>query len=192
MTLQYTDIDNPDMLPRLPGWFMALMVILLLVALSLSFAEEPKTYPPASPVPGGVEIQVAEDGTPRFLIDLAAIDWKRVDRTKWYAKPVEFGKQVTNNTKKNYKAHPFKWILTSLATYGVASGKADEWIDKGKELIGQGDDGKKKEPKPVLTEQPAVVVFGSGNTVSTPEADGVYINGQWNTVEVQQPWQGGE
>lgn len=21
---------------------------------------------------------------------------------------------------------------------------------------------------------------------------GVYINGQWNTVEVQQPWQGGE
>lgn len=192
MTLQYTDIDNPDMLPRLPGWFMALMVILLLVALSLSFAEEPKTYPPASPVPGGVEIQVAEDGTPRFLIDLAAIDWKRVDRTKWYAKPAEFGKQVTNNTKKNFKAHSFKWVLTSLAIYGVASGKADDWIDKGKELIGQGDDGKKKEPKPVLTEQPAVVVFGSWNTVSTPEADGVYINGQGNTVEVQQPWQGGE
>jgi len=185
--LEYDDVENPDLTPRVPGWFVALVVVLLTAVLSLTFAGAED-----APTSGGVEIQVAEDGTPRFLIDLAAIDWKRVDRTKWYAKPVEFGKQVTNNTKKNYKAHPFKWILTSLATYGVASGKADEWIDKGKELIGQGDDGKKKEPKPVLTEQPAVVVFGSGNTVSTPEADGVYINGQWNTVEVQQPWQGGE
>jgi len=175
---------NP--VPELPGWLVALIVGLLIAVCDVAMAEEEPMKP------GGIEIQVGNDGTPRFLIDLAAIDWKRVDRTKWYAKPVEFGKQVTNNTKKNYKAHPFKWILTSLATYGVASGKADEWIDKGKELIGQGDDGKKKEPKPVLTEQPAVVVFGSGNTVSTPEADGVYINGQWNTVEVQQPWQGGE
>lgn len=167
---------NP--VPELPPWLVLLIAALLLAVCGLAMAEEEPMKA------GGVEIQVAEDGTPRFLVDLAAIDWKRVNRTKWYAKPAEFGRQVSSNTVENVKAHKLAWLVTALATYGVASGDASDWLDKGKDLIGLDDDKKRvKEPaKP--EESPAVVIQGDGNVVETTNPDGVWVTGSGNSVSV--------
>lgn len=162
----------------MPRWLVVLIAALLLAVCGLAMADEEPMKA------GGVEIQVAEDGTPRFLVDLAAIDWKRVNRTKWYARPKEFGRQVSSNTVENVKAHKLAWLATTLAVYGVTSGKASDWVDKGKDLIGMGDDKSEKRVSATRPDLPPVVVQGNQNTVTTTNPDGLLVTGNGNTVTI--------
>ena len=167
---------NP--VPEVPRWLVVLIAALLIAVCRFAMAEEEPMKA------GGVEIQVGNDGTPRFLVDLAAIDWRRVNRTKWYARPKEFGRQVSSNTVENVKAHKLAWLATSLAAYGVTSGKASDWVDKGKDLIGMGDDKSEKRVSATRPDLPPVVVQGNQNTVTTTNPDGLLVTGNGNNVTI--------
>jgi len=187
-TIQYDDIDNPDLIPHLPGWFLALLMALLLSVLSLTFANGADVPDPGL-VPGGIQVQ-ADGEAVRFVIDLADVNWSdpRIKTLPWVFRPLGAARVIGANTAENVKTHPGKWTLVGLAGYALASGKAGEWLDKGADLLGVDDD-RDKGRSPVKTpssaaDRPAVVITGNGNVVETTETGGIWVEGQGNSVTV--------
>ncbi len=157
-------------------------------------AAVPATVPAIeSPKQGGVEVQVGPDGNPRFIVDIAAMDWKRLEGTKWYAKPAEVVRQIGSNTAANVKANPWTYILTGTAAALIASGEAASLVDQAQELLGGGSsDEKKATQTPASASKPttSVQVSGQYNSVTVPATaiDGpIVVDGSHNDIIVTEP-----
>jgi hypothetical protein len=206
-------IDSPEFDPT-PKIIWVILIIMFLVSVSMIMAHVPKvgdtvpiasgtaadlektpaTVPATGKADGGIEVQVDETGSPRFLVDIAAMDWKKLEGTKWYAKPVEVVRQVGSNTAENVKGNPWSYIITAGAGYLIASGTASDWADQAKELLGGGSDDKDKQgqqaAQPAAKPTPAVDVQGQYNSVTVPATaiDGpIVVNGAYNNVTVTEP-----
>lgn len=214
-------IEEVSEYPFTPFWKAAIVVIVLAFCVAGVMAEDaPKVGDvipiangtsadieqtaqsanlPASGVkPGGVEVRIAEDGSPMFLVDMFAIDWKRFEKTKWYAIPKEFGRQVGSNTVENVKGNKGEWFAAAATTFLLATKPGQKITDDVVELFtgSDKDDGNKSNkavastPASASKPAPAVQVQGQGNSVTVPSAnvDGsIVVGGVGNTVVVTEP-----
>lgn len=185
--------NDKDPFDTIPRW--AFFVIIVGFALSLcAIAKGQEADDFGIKQGGGVEVKVADDGTPRFVVDIASIDWKAVSKKKWYAKPVEFTRQIGSNTAANVKANPWAWITSGAVAGLLVSGEAERIAEKAQKLLGGGSDDKSDNQQQSATKpatiNPGLYVEGQNNTVTAPasEIDGpVIVSGNNNNVHLTEP-----